>query len=60
MLFVVESVAPAGATLHKFEWKTRKTDKIAEGMSAVEISSNGEKLLGRQGQRWFIVSALAL
>lgn len=44
-------------TLHKFEMKTRKLDKVVEGVSRVEVSANGEKMLLRQGRRWLIVSA---
>jgi tricorn protease len=43
-----------GAILHKFELKTRKTEKVLEGIRAFELSANGEKMLYRQGERWAI------
>lgn len=45
---------PQTRTLYKFELKTRKTDKIMEGVAAVVFSRNGEKMVFRQGQRWAI------
>ena len=45
---------PLTRTLHKFELKTRKTDKVMEGLARAELSQNGEKLLYRQGERWAI------
>ncbi len=44
-------------TLHKFELKTRKTEKILDGINAFDVSFNGEKMLYRQKQQWFIVPA---
>jgi tricorn protease len=38
-----------GMTLHQFDLKTRKAEKIREGISGFHISSNGEKMLYRQG-----------
>jgi len=45
---------PAVFTVHKFTFKTRKTDKLVEGISAFALSFNGEKMLYKQGQTWFI------
>src|SRR5208337_4810923 len=45
---------PPVLTVHKFTLKTRKTDKLLDGVSAIAVSSNGEKMLYRQGQTWFI------
>jgi tricorn protease len=44
-------------TLHMFELKTRKTEKIRDGIASFVISANGEKMLYRQAQQWFIVPA---
>lgn len=44
-------------TLHMFEMKTRKVERIREGVGAVMLSSNGEKMLYRQGQQWMITPA---
>ena len=41
-------------TLHKFELKTRKTDKLLDGAAAFAVSANGEKMLFRKGDRWTI------
>jgi tricorn protease len=45
---------PPVLTVHKFTLKTRKTDKLLDGVSAIAVSSNGEKMLYQQGQTWFI------
>jgi tricorn protease len=43
----------------KFDFKTRKTDKIVEGVTVFTLSANGEKMLYRQGEQWFITGAEA-
>jgi tricorn protease len=54
---------PEGMTLHMFDLKTRKTEQIREGINAREgfngfaLSANGEKMLYRQGQQYFIATA---
>jgi len=59
-IFVVEGPpvvpfdGPPVLTLYKFTFKTRKTDKLVEGISAFAISFNGEKVLYKQGQTWLI------
>jgi tricorn protease len=60
-LFLVEApVVIAGSdgppllTASKFDLKTRKTDKLVSGVSAFVLSSNGEKMLYKQGESWFI------
>jgi tricorn protease len=42
-------------TLHKFELEKRKQEKFVEGANDVRVAHNGEKLLYRDGDRWFIV-----
>ncbi len=44
-------------TLHKFDLKTRKTEKILENLNAFDLSYNGEKMLYRQKDQWFITKA---
>jgi tricorn protease len=44
-------------SLWKFALKTRKTDKLLEGISNFNISSNGEKMLYKKGDAWFINSS---
>ncbi|MDQ2844102.1 MAG: PDZ domain-containing protein [Acidobacteriota bacterium] len=48
---------PRQITVNKFDFKTRKTDKILEGATAFGLSDNGEKMLYRQGEQWFITGA---
>lgn len=60
--FVLEApdVAPDGPPkliLHKFDMKTRKTEQMLAGIAGAELSGNGEKLLYRQENRWFIAGA---
>ena len=43
--------------VHKFELKTRKTEKILEGAGSFDVSFNGEKMLYRQKDQWFIKPA---
>jgi tricorn protease len=47
------------ATIHKFELKTRKTEKFAENIRAFVVSRNGEKALIREGENWSIVGTAA-
>ncbi len=72
---VIESGRPrfigGGQTLHVFDLEKRKTEKLAEGLSAFDLSHNGEKMLFRQGPpagpgdsagpaaHWFIASTAA-
>ncbi len=48
---------PEGLTLHMFDLKTRKTERIREGINHFSLSANGEKMLYRQGQQYFIATA---
>src|SRR5262245_13083040 len=64
VLFVVErptdagsGSGPTGSTVHKFDLEKRKFDKVLEKINAFELSANGEKMLYRQEQNWFIASA---
>ncbi len=61
-LFLVEapivalfgSDGPPQLTASKFDLKTRKTEKIVSGISFFAVSANGEKMLYKQGESWFI------
>jgi tricorn protease len=64
VLFLVEaplvqsfSGPGGGLTLHEFDLKTRKTEQLRQGISSFVISANGEKMLYRQGQQFFISPA---
>jgi tricorn protease len=45
---------PAHLTVQRFELKTRKTEKLVDNVDAFDISFDGEKILYRQGEQWFI------
>ncbi len=53
VLFLIEgnAIASQGGplTIYKFDLKTRKVDKLVEGVSFIWVSHNGEKMLYRQG-----------
>jgi tricorn protease len=38
-----------GAVLNRFDLKTRKTEKLAEGIAGFDLSANGDKMLLRMG-----------
>ena len=52
-----ESEGPTPVNVHRFDLAKRKIEKILDGVHAFTISSNGEKLLYRQGEQWFIGAA---
>ena len=57
---MVDSMQPGpgeGLALQMFDLKTRKTEKIRDGISGFTVSANGEKMLYRQGQQYFIGAA---
>jgi len=45
-----------GVTVHRYDLKARKADVAISGVSGFEIARNGEKMLYRQGERWFIAA----
>ncbi|MEK7408426.1 MAG: PDZ domain-containing protein [Acidobacteriota bacterium] len=45
---------PAAMTVHRYHLKPRKSDTAVSGVSAFEVARNGEKMLYRQGENWFI------
>jgi len=40
--------------IHKFELKTQKTEQILDGVTAFNLSLNGEKILYAKQNQWFI------
>jgi len=65
ILFIVEAPAtsravpasgPRGVTVHKYDLEKQKLDRVLDGVAAFDISANGEKMLYRQGQSWFIAA----
>jgi tricorn protease len=50
----IDPAAPPVA-VHRFDLAKRKAEKLTEGATHVAVSDNGEKLLYRQGDAWFLV-----
>ena len=48
---------PPQLTISRFDFKTRKTDTIVGGVNAFVLAENGEKMLYRQGEQWFITGS---
>ncbi len=48
---------PPQMIISKFSFKTRKTDLIIGGVTVFNLSANGEKMLYRTGDHWFINGA---
>ncbi len=63
VLYAVESplvqVAPGPPQLivNRFDFKSRKTEKILENASVFKLSASGEKMLFKQGEQWIIAAA---
>lgn len=51
---------PPGFTLHKFDLEKRKLDKAMDGITAFELSANGEKALVRQGFAGWVIMNTAM
>jgi tricorn protease len=45
---------PPTVTVHKFDLKTRKTERILEGVTSFNLSFNGEKMLYARQNQWTI------
>jgi tricorn protease len=59
VLYAIEAPAPGIEgppvfTVHRFDFKSRKADVAASGVRNFEVAFNGEKMLFRQGDNWFI------
>ncbi len=50
---------PPQLIVSKFDFKTRKTDTIVGGATTFVLADNGEKMLYRQGEQWFITGSEA-
>jgi tricorn protease len=51
----IEEPPPPPVSVHRFEFEKRKSEKLVEGVSSVAVSYNGEKVLYRKGDDWFVV-----
>ncbi len=49
-----------GVTVHKFDLEKRKLEKAMENIASFIPSANGEKVLYRQQQNWFIASTATM
>jgi tricorn protease len=56
-LVVIGEDGPPKMTVSKFDLKSRKTDKVVDGVAGFAVSANGEKMLYRQGEHWFIADS---
>jgi len=53
-VFVLEN-GTGSLTVHKFDLKTRKTDRFVDNVNnSFDVSQNGEKVLFKQGANWII------
>jgi tricorn protease len=50
----IDPAAPP-ATVHRFDLAKRKAEKLVDGATHVAVSGDGEKMLYRQGEGWFLV-----
>ncbi len=50
----IPTFEPGSTTVQKFTLKERKVEKLIEGIDGFLLSQNGEKMLVRQGDQWFI------
>jgi tricorn protease len=48
---------PGKLTVQRFELKTRKTEKLLEGVTHFHLAAKGEKMLYQQENKWFIAAA---
>jgi tricorn protease len=54
--FAMQPQQPPGFTVHRYDLKARRSDVAVSGVTGFEIARNGEKMLYRQGERWFITT----
>ncbi len=62
VLFLLEQDAlgeRSDGTLERFEWKSRKVEKVADGINEFEVSADGEKLFYRKGEKAFLTAVAA-
>ena len=57
--FVPRSDGPPSFSVTKFDLSTRKTEPFLNGVNGGAFSANGEKVLYRQGDSWFIAATAA-
>ncbi len=50
------STGPQALTIQKYDLEKRKLEKVLDGVNGFDVSANGEKMLYRQQQNWFIAA----
>ncbi len=51
--------APPAGPIDKFDLSKRKTERFADGVQSADLSASGEKILYKQGEKWFITGTQA-
>jgi tricorn protease len=60
ILWVIEAAdGEESGTLHLFNLEKRKFDKVLDGITAFDLSANGEKILYAKDKNWYIAAAAA-
>jgi tricorn protease len=54
---VINTGEPTTFALHRFDLKTRKTEKILDDIKSFALSANGEKMLYRKGDTFYIADS---
>lgn len=54
---VAESEGANKYALQRYEMKTRKTEKLLDGVEEFHLAAKGEKMLWKADQKWFIAAA---
>lgn len=63
-LFLIEGgpvydLGGAPVTISRFDLEKRKAEPVGAGITAFDVSANGEKMLVRQGDQWYIAPTAA-
>ena len=58
-VFPLGGDGPPPETVHRFDLSKRKAEKLVDGATSVAVSDNGEKMLYRVKDNWFLVGTAA-
>jgi tricorn protease len=47
---------PSNITVQQFDMSKRKAEKVLDGVASFELARNGEKVLYRKGEKWFLAA----
>ncbi len=56
LFLAISGGGAAGATVHRYDLKARRSDVVVSGISFFDIARNGEKYLYSRGNRWYIAT----